>query len=402
MHYTRLILVMLLVMFAVSCRTVSPKATSDLSAEKTKERAKIAESVADLLDLYVFPAPGKPGRVAVAVSLRPLSKDEPFFSEQVNYVFYLREMKIIDSSQGSKLQTWGRGERAIMCWFKVPDDLSKHSGTCSVPKVGEVSSTYGEPSSGGDVDFFHGLRRDPFAFDSKQLVKLRQQGSQPKTFDKQSNAQNVLSIVLEFSPAQIFGRDVDLLAVSAQSYTTSSDGRPKTLDRVGRPGLGEIFFYQTSKSDDLKERFFRENPLEVSEKNRALYRDRLVERINDFDKADGQVNWDESALNALADLLVDDSIIVNVSKDKNGEEFLDIERAVLDRKKSETFGGRGLQSDTWGVLLKWSQSHGGYQVPPTKKSGVGKSLKQFPYLDTHDPSWGGVDLRERARQILGR
>lgn len=393
-HLIRLMIPLLIL---ISCRTVSPRATAELRNDPSGEKLKLMKSAGDLVDLFVFPSPRKPDHVALGLNVVASSKELAFFSDRVNYAFYLREIPSAKPNKAPTLKVRDFGEKVIMCWFSTPKDTSRHEGYCSLPKIGQVNSKLGEVATGGAVLFYHGLRRDPFEMSRKTIKPFLAEKSAPKLEMKQPRSQNVLSIVLEFNPAEIFGRDVDLLAVVAQSYTTSSNGSQQVIDRLGRPHVKDLLMPPSSDSDDLGDRYKTERPFEVIDKNRLLYGERFSDNVSKFDQLDKSIQWDEDSRIKVVDILLDDYLVFSMMNSKNGTRFLAIEDAALNGKAIQAFGGRGLGDDSFGGVVSFLVAR---QIPAQSET-VSKKKKtdeaQFPYFAPPDPKWAGVEGQRPER-----
>lgn len=396
-HINRLVIPMLILL---SCRTVSPRATAELRNDPAGEKQRLMKSAGDLLDLFVFPSPIKPDHVVFGLNVVASSKEQAFFSDRVNYAFYLREIPTAKSGQTPELKARDFGERVIMCWFSTPKDTSRHEGHCSLPKIGKVNSKLGEVASEGGVLFYHGLRRDPFEMTRNTTKTFLTGKSAPKLEMKQSRSQNVLSVILEFNPAEIFGRDVDLLAVEAQSYTTSSAGLQQPIERLGRPHISDLLIRTSSSSDDLRDRYKTEKPFELADKSRLLYAERFSDSISKFDQLDKTVQWDDENLKKLVDMLLNDHLIFSMRHSKNGPKFLAIEDASLNGQAWESFGGRGLGEDSFDGLVSFLVTK---QIPKQPEKVLTKKKSNdsaFPYFATPDPKWvGGEGQRPERPQI---
>ena len=380
---------MIPMLILLSCRTVSPRATAELRNDPAGEKQRLMKSVGDLLDLFVFPSPSKPEHVVFGLNVMASSKEQAFFSDRVNYAFYLREIPLAKSGKATTLKARDFGEKVIMCWFSTPKDTSRHEGYCSLPKIGKVTSKLGEVATEGAVLFYHGLRRDPFEMSRNATKPFLSGKSAPKLEMKQPRSQNVLSIILEFNPAEIFERDVDLLAVEAQSYTTSSEGLQQPIERLGRPHIRDLLMPPSSSSDDLRDRYKTEKPFELADKNRLLYGERFSDSISKFDQLDKTVQWDDDNMKKLVDILLDDHLIFSMKHSKNGPKFLAIEDAAVKGQALESFGGRGLVEESFGGFLSFLVTK---QIP-TQPEKVAKKKKSddsaFPYFATPDPKWVG-------------
>lgn len=362
----------------VSCRTVSPRAVTELRNDPTGEKAKLMDTVAKLIDLYVFPSPSKPGSVVLALNVPVLSPEQAVFSDRVNYIFYLRDLKSERDGQNVRLRPRGLGERVIMCWFQTPKESSKHRGSCSLPRIGEVASGLGEVTATDKASFFHGPRLDPYFADTELIKKVLGQQKLVQVSYKESQQTSVMSLVLEFKVDEIFGRDVGMVGVLAQSYTTSNNGQQKALDRLGRPGLDLFFGRDSGNGTEISARFKAERPFEITEANRMAYNERVFEQLGKIDGVDLAVDWDASGKASLTDLLVNDYIIFDSKKWSNGSRFFGIEEEILSGKKSISFGGRSFLEDSFGRYFNFMVSR---KLSSAHALSAKKKLDMnFPYL----------------------
>jgi hypothetical protein len=385
----------ILVLVFTSCRTVSPRAVSDLRHDPTGEKVKLMEAVSDLTDLYVFPSANKPGHIALVLNTETLPGEQSFFSDRVNYIFYLRELKTERQGSDTKLKARDFGEKVIMCWFQTPKELAKHRGSCSLPRLGEVSGKFGEVITTDKVGFYHGIRRDSYVANLDVTRKALGKQKSLLSAKKSSSRANVLSIVLEFNLEEIFGRTVKLVGIAAQSYTTSNDGRQKSLDRIGRPGVDMFLADDSPKDAAIFGLFKAERPFETSETNRIAYRERAMERLTKVDGFDQKKDWDEASKSVLAGLLVDDYLIIDAGKSDKKSGLFSIEDGLLNKKELTLFGGRALAEDSFGAFLKFLVSR---TLPLESISGTPtKNRAKFPYLDEADLKWKGGENLELSR-----
>lgn len=382
----------------VSCRTVSPRAVSELRNDPTGEKAKLMETAAKLTDLYVFPSPSKPGHVVLALNVPLLSPEQAVFSDRVNYIFYLRDLKAERQGQDVRFRPRSWGEKVIMCWFQTPKESSKHRGSCSLPRIGEVSSKLGEVVATEKVSFFHGPRLDPYFADTELIQKALGQQKLVTVTYKKGLQTNVMSLVLEFKVDEIFGRGVGMVGVAAQSYTTSNNGQQKALDRLGRPGLDLFFGGDSGKGDEISALFKAERPFEITEANRMAYNERVFEQLAKIDGIDQASDWDQGSKSSLTDLVVNDYIIFDPGKSSNGSDFFGIEEEILSGKKSMSFGGRSLLEDSFGRYFNFMVSRkfsSAGALPAKKNLGM-----KFPYLQKPQSFQQNVGSVEMSRPTV--
>ena len=385
----------ILVLVFTSCRTVSPRAVSDLRHDPTGEKVKLMEAVSELTDLYVFPSANKPGHIALVLNIETLAGEQSFFSDRVNYIFYLRELKTERQGPDTKVKARDFGEKVIMCWFQTPKELAKHRGSCSLPRLGEISGKFGEVITTDKLNFYHGMRRDSYVANLDVARKALGKQKSLLSTKKSSSRANVLSIVLEFNLEEIFGRTVKLVGIAAQSYTTANDGRQKSLDRIGRPGVDMFLAENSAKDAAIFSLFKAERPFETSETNRLAYRERAMERLTKVDGFDQKNDWDEASKSLLADLLVDDYLIIDAGKSDKKLGLFAIEDGLLNKKELTLFGGRALAEDSFGAFLKFLVS----RTLPLESAAVTapKNSPKFPYLDEADLKWKGGKSLEQSR-----
>lgn len=387
--------VVFMVFVFTSCRTVSPRAVSEIRNDPTGEKTKIMQAVSDLTDLYVFPSATKPGHIALVLNTSAFSSEQPFFSDGVNYIFYLREIMTEKQGQDMKLKPRDFSEKVIMCWFQTPQDQTKHRGSCSLPRLGEVTAKFGEVFTSEKVSFYHGITRDPYVANLDLARKALGKRKGILSLQKGTAETNVLSIVLEFSLDEIFGRTVKLAGLAAQSYTTSNNGQQKPLDRVGRPGIGMFFRADVAKDDAVFKTFKTDRPFVLSEANRMAYNERLLERITKLDEIDKKADWEEVSKSVLTELLVGDYILFDASKTAKNPRFFAIEDEFLNKKEMMSFGGRSLSEDSFGGFLSLLISR---NLPVTSALPTAKkTILKFPYLEEPSAKWRGGDGTETSR-----
>jgi hypothetical protein len=366
--------------------------------DPTGEKTKIMQAVADLTDLYAFPSTTKPGHIVLALNTTAFSSEKPFFSDRVNYIFYLREINTEKQGQDTKLKARDFSEKVIMCWFQTPQDQTKHRGSCSIPRLGEVTAKFGEAFATEKVSFYHGISRDSYVVNLDLARKALGKRKGILSPQKGTAETNVLSIVLEFSLDEIFGRPVKLAGLAAQSYTTSNNGQQKPLDRVGRPGIAMFFGADMAKDNAVFETFKTDRPFVISETNRMAYNERVMERLARLDEINKKTDWDDASRSALTDLLVSDYILFDASKTAKNPGFFAIEEELLNKREMSSFGGRALSEDSFGGLLTLLVNR---TLPVTPAlSPNKKAVLKFPYLDEPSPKWQGGDGPEASRPRL--
>jgi hypothetical protein len=97
----------------------------------------------------------------------------------------------------------------------------------------------------------------------------------------------------------------------------------------------------------------------------------------------------------LADLLVDDYLIIDAGKSDKKSGLFAIEDGLLNKKELSSFGGRALAEDSFGAFLKFLVS----RTLPLESVSVTppKNSPKFPYLDEADLQWQGGESLEQSR-----
>lgn len=367
--------------------------------------ATTEHSITDITDLYVFPHPQKAGVISMILNVHPLSREHNHFSDKVNYIFYIRKAKISGSAAATKVTTEETSEKQIVCSFKTPHDHTAHSMTCSLPGIGKESVIFKDSSieaAPSGVKLYHGLKADPFFFYAKFAKSLAQKGTMIEPKNESTLAKtNVLTIAMEFSPAQMFGDDIPLLAVAAQSHTTNEKGDFKPLDRIGRPEVSNVTMVARKGFENLRDSYNFETPFRTDPKRAALYRQRIVENVTHYDAVDGKSDWSMPLKEAYAALIVEDFLLIDVSKSASGAQYFGIEAPILAGKPHSSFGGRGLSDDVMDILFGVLISRDG---PPIADgvAGPDKAFSAtFPYLAEPDDSFAGGAKAKIARTVLG-
>jgi hypothetical protein len=247
---------------------------------------------------------------------------------------------------------------------------------------------------------FFGLRSDPFFFNAKWAVSASTRGVllPPQTSNSMSSL-NVLSIVIDIDTSKLFrGASPALLAVAASTTTQDEPNAPiRQLDRIGRPEITNVSMIVT-KGAELRDLYNQERPFNVSPDHFELYRARLKEKIAFYDRIDRKVEWPEPDQEALVSILLDDFLLVDMTKPSSADSFFEIEKAALQKKEHVTCGGRKPTDDIMDTLFTYfiNRDRG-----PKVRDGVDKPdaviSTQFPYLA--QPSTG---LIARTKAALAR
>jgi hypothetical protein len=118
-------------------------------------------------------------------------------------------------------------------------------------------------------------------------------------------------------------------------------------------------------------------PVEVA----SLFKKRLRDSFEFWDKRDGVVNWDPALLDAHVNVRIHDFLVFDVSKPITNNSHLEIEQSTIAGKPYATGGGRTVDANVIDILVTYLMNRNQgqfYQSPATQATQVG--LSTFPYL----------------------
>src|SRR3954470_10290499 len=98
----------------------------------------LAEPIADITDVYAFPSPDRPGRLALVMNTLPFAQPSDAMSDGLVYRFRLRPLTPGTSGDGVLFAS-GHDEFVVDCVFSPPGDGDRHDGveqmgTCTTPR----------------------------------------------------------------------------------------------------------------------------------------------------------------------------------------------------------------------------------------------------------------------------
>ncbi|MEM7429630.1 MAG: DUF4331 family protein, partial [Pseudomonadota bacterium] len=254
--------------------------------------------------------------------------------------------------------------------------------------------------------FFIGLRSDPFFFDGKWSKEVSANGIIPEKSGSNIMAKmNILTFAVELDRRQVFGGAFDLLAVAAEAYELAADGSAgKPLDRVGRPEITNVSLVARGGAPDLRDQYNQDAPFNIATAHSEAYRTRLAENIRFYDRLDdNNVNWTEPEIEKFTAVLVDDFLVLDITKPCKGNNYLEIERTALEGEAHQTCGGRELSDDVmdriYNIYINNNQSD-------PVSDGVDKPgkplLADFPYLAKPDIGPAAAGKAAVARFLASR
>jgi hypothetical protein len=347
----------------------------------------------DLTDLYFFPVPDMPGRLAVVVNVFPLAQPGAAFSDAVSY-----RLRLAPAETGADRVI--RASRADQVTLDVTfDDLDHATGSqAGLLRCGDTVTRFRTGDAGAvhsdQVSVFAGLRRDPFFMDVRREVETRATRRIAFT-DPGVDAvagQNVLSIVIEIDAAHVLGAGRRPVWVVAAE--TVSRGAPSArFERLGRPEVKNVLLSvngndTVNKTVDLRDLYNLEDAFAVNPAAAEAYRARLDANLAMFDELDGAIAWPFLAgdHHPLTEILLNDHLVLDTTKPFSERGYLDLERTALTGRSPTTCGGRWLNEDVIDVL--YSVVVRGWDGEPIK-DGVDHAaipaFLKFPYLPAGNP-----------------
>jgi hypothetical protein len=178
------------------------------------------------------------------------------------------------------------------------------------------------------------------------------------------------------------------------SETVAAGPLPIRIDRFGRPEIKNVMlappdFDKVNATIELRDLYNLEDAFHMSGDYRPVYATRLNANLAAFDQLDGETGWQlgPNGEHPLTELLLDDYMVVDVSKPFATDSFFEIESAVLQGRAHETCGGRWLDDDVMDTIFTFMVSG----VPGTHVSdGVDAPWKAaamaFPYFASPNPN----------------
>lgn len=348
--------------------------------------AVIGDPSVDITDFYAFVSPERAGNLVLIMDVFPMATSQSLFSNVLTHRFRLRPLT---RSGGSVIH--GTAEHTIDVTFNdVPEGTSVQKGTIVTSDGREASFVVGEPLEQDGMRVFAGLVSDPFFMDVEATLRTDLSGK--LSFNTAANTvhfRDVLSIVVEVPFAPIVKRfgGITLVGAIAENFVTRR-GRPIRIERLGRPEVKNVMMANTSrdprtKGVELRDLYNREDAFALSTEYRPLYESRLDANLAFFDGLDGKTAWPlaPDGRHPLRDLLMGDFLILDLAHAFAPENFLEIERAVIDNRPHKSAGGRWLDDDILDDLLTLmvngarGERYGDGVDAPTKPASL-----SFPYV----------------------
>jgi hypothetical protein len=355
----------------------------------------LAGPAGDICDVYAFPSPERPGNLVLAITVRPLAAPATSFSDAIVCRLRLRPLQIQPDERSF---TYGPEESELVfaCTFDAPQpgvDGARpvQDGYCIAPS-GETARFRVDDEAGGRLDglrVYAGLRSDPFFIDLPAYLESIKTGRLAFKQPSRNFATNfnVLSVVVEVDCAPLLQESGGpLFAVVGETVVAGK--LPIRIERFGRPEIKNVIMFmkefdQVNRDLEIRDLYNLEDAFHMSKDYRGAYRARLNANLAAIDRLDGKTDWPlrPDGAHPLTDLLLDDYLVVDVSKPFAEDSCFEIERALLQGRPHETCGGRSLNDDVMDTLYTLLISAG---QGPRISDGVDQATQPasdvFPYL----------------------
>ncbi|MFC4036612.1 DUF4331 family protein [Streptomyces polygonati] len=363
-----------------------------MSDHLSSQRA-LRDPVVDLTDLYAFPTPGADGRLTLIMNVFPGAQAGAAFSDAVAYRFRLRTATVRPGDH--PLTRFEAAEHSVTVTFSDLDgtggtDGSRQTATFLTSGGSARTVVVGEPDdAGGDLRVFAGLRMDPFFMDVPAEVRTRR--TRELAFrpvgTNSVEGQNALSVIVDCDVRAVLGDGVGpVVAVVAETTTL---GRPMSrFERKGRPEMKNFMLSQNGNDPanpelDLRDLYNLEDAFALGDTYLAAFRARIDANLDLFNSLDPRK---DSGLKVngrypLTDLLLDDFLVVDLSKPYSEDGFLEIELAALEGRTHVSCGGRTPNHDVIDALYTLIVNGiGGEAVSDGVDRATVPATTTFPYL----------------------
>ena len=353
----------------------------------------LAGPAGDICDVYAFPSPGRPGHLVLVMTVSPLATPATSFSDAIVYRFRLRPVTIAPDRPAFPFGP-PESELVFACTFAAPQPAVEgarpvQEGSCIAPS-GETVRLRVDDEQGGrgnGVRVYAGLRSDPFFIDLPAYLQSLKIGRLAFTQPGHNSATNfnALSVVVEADCAPLL-QSSPLWGVVAETVVAGKI--PIRLERFGRPEIKNVImsmkeFDQVNRDLEIRDLYNLEDAFHLSKDYRGAYRARLNANLAAIDRLDGKTDWPlgPDGSHPLTELLLDDYLVVDISKPYTQESSFEIEQTLLEGRPHETCGGRSLVDQTMTHLYTLLINAGhGPQISDGVEQATVPPSNVFPYL----------------------
>ena len=354
----------------------------------------LAGPAGDITDIFAFPSPERPGRLVLAMTVLPLAGPDAFFSDAIVCRFRLRPLTI-EADRPAFSFGPAESELVFACTFGEPrpgaDGTPVQEGRCTSP-FGEIARFRVHDERGGregGLRVYAGLRSDPFFIDLPAYLDSLATGR--LAFKEQGqnslSGANVLAVVVEVDCGPLLQRTgTPLLGVVGETVVAGK--LPVRIERFGRVEIKNVImsmkeYDQVNRDLEVRDLYNLEDAFHLGKDYRGVYRARLDANLAAIDRLDGKTDWPlgPDGHHPLTELLLDDYMVVDVSKPYARDSYFEIESAVLRGRPHETCGGRSLNDHTMDAIYTLLVNAGN---GPRISDGVDRATVPpsdvFPYL----------------------
>jgi hypothetical protein len=380
----------------------------------------LAGPAGDICDVYAFPSPERPGQLVLAMTVLPLAGPDAFFSDAIVCRFRVRPLTI---EADRRAFSYGPEESELVfsCTFEAPrpgaDGVTLvQDGVCTSP-FGETARFRVHDEGGGregGLRVYAGLRSDPFFIDLPAYMESLKTGRLAFKAQGQNSltGANALAVVVEVDCGPLLQRTgTPLLGVVGE--TVAAGKLPIRIERLGRPEIKNVImsmkeYDQVNRELEIRDLYNLEDAFHMSKDYRGAYRARLNANLAAIDRLDGTIDWPlgPDGAHPLTELLLQDYLVVDISRPYAEDSCLEIERALLAGRSHQTCGGRSLNDPTMANLYTLLINAGN---GPRVSDGVDRATvpasDAFPYFAQPNPvPPGGLpigNLIARVQQQAG-
>jgi len=359
----------------------------------------LAGPAGDISDVFAFPSPERPGHLVLAMTVLPLAGPDATFSDAIVCRFRVRPLKI---EVGRPAFGYGPEESELVfnVTFEEPrpgaDGTPVQDGVCTSP-FGETARFRVHDERGGREDglrVYAGLCSDPFFIDLPGYMESLKTGRLAFKEQAQNSLAdaNILGVVVEIDCGPLLRRTgTPLLGVVGETVVAGK--LPVRIERFGRVEIKNVImsmkeYDQVNRDLEIRDLYNLEDAFHLGKDYRGAYRARLNANLAAIDRLDGKTDWPLGADGAhpLTELLLDDYMVVDVSKQYVQDSYFEIEAAALRGRPHETCGGRSLNDHTMHTIYTLLVNAG---IGPRISDGVDQATVPasdvFPYMAPPNP-----------------
>jgi Polyketide cyclase / dehydrase and lipid transport/Domain of unknown function (DUF4331) len=342
---------------------------------------QIGDPAVDLTDLFAFISPENPSHTVLAANVFPSAGVSAMFSNAVNHLIAVRRVMVAGAGNNPKFTPHDK-EIRFSCRFDLlqrDGEKTVQHGTLTCPDGQTlrflVNDEKGASTPDGVYRVFAGLRSDPFLLAWVGMKKV------PNLLQHD----NVLAIVIEFDTQRVLNpSEGSLFGVIAETTPLGAginpvDRPPLRYDWVGRPEQTNMRLNGLKGVDDLRDLWNQQTPFAIAEELKPLFRKRLVDSLTDWDMRDDKADWTPEGIAAVANVYLDDFMLLDVAKPTSDDSFFEIEKSTLRGNPHRTGGGRTVDANVVDIMMTWMVNNDKEFLLGGSPSSTKPGTKTFPY-----------------------